>query len=630
MSREGSKTVTLKRDIGWLGSFAIGYGDVGANIFLALGVVFLYAAGAAPFAFMIAATVYLLIGLTYAELSSVYPYAGGSQVFALKGFNSLLGFIAGWALMLDYLICVSLFSLAAAGYLKFLLPELYTLSLTGPFNLNISPLGLVAALLVLSLIFINYIGIKYSVNFVTMLITFGLIVEAIILSLGFALTFNMETLSHQLNIFGNHKVLPEVEYFFSDSVQFNNFIYGITVAMASFIGIESISQAAEETRKPYKWIPRAAKITILAVMLSVLLFALLAAGSISWETMASSYENSVAVLTSKFPIIGSFLSPIVAITAFILCYASANTGVIGVSRLTASMGKFRLMPRWFYHIHPVFRTPTRTLLIFGIVGALIALIGDIPFVVSLYNFGGLLSYTILMASFIRLRMVDRNVYRPWKVPLNISIKFKDKVVELPLIGLIGLPAAFLLWILVIIFHPHGRLFGFLWIAIGLALYLFYRKSHKLPLVSEEEGSWVVPSSYIMEITVLVDPMEDYDAIKKAIRHSYDKRYKLRLLSVINHIAEKEPYLKELQVSVLSDLEKLAIELRREGYDITYDIFLGNLEDAIKREISVFNVEFIACVRHTFKETLTGKHREEIINRLSQEYPGRFMVLRIME
>ncbi|MCL7385875.1 MAG: APC family permease [Thaumarchaeota archaeon] len=624
MLRERKKAVTLKRDIGWLGSFAIGYGDVGADIFLALGVVFLYAAGAAPFAFMIAAIVYVLIGLTYAELSSVYPYAGGSQVFALKGLNSLFGFLAGWALMLDYVINISLFSLAAAGYLKFLLPELYTL------NLGISPLGLIAVVLVLSLLFINYIGIKYSTSFTTVLVVFGLVVEATILLLGYALLFNMETMLYQLNIFGNPKALSEVEYFFSGSVQFNNFIYGITVAIASFIGIESISQAAEETRKPYKWIPRAAKLTVLVVLLSVLLFAFLASGSVSWETMATSYENSVAVLTSKLPVIGPFFSLIVAITAFILCYASANTGVIGISRLMASMGKFRLMPRWFYHIHPVFRTPTRTLLIFGSIGALIALVGDIPFVVSLYNFGGLLSYMILMASFIRLRIVDRDVYRPWKVPLNIKLKLKDKVVELPLIGLIGLPATFILWLLVVILHPNGRLFGFIWVAIGLALYAFYRKLYKLPLISNEEGSWVVPSSYVMEVTVLVDPMEDYETIKKTILHSYDKRYKLRLLSVINHIAEKESNLKELQTSVLSDLEKLAIEFRREGYNVTYDVFLGDFEEAIRREISVFNVDFIICIRPSFKETLVGKHREETINKLSQEYPGRFMILRRLE
>jgi APA family basic amino acid/polyamine antiporter len=622
--RERKKAVTLKRDIGWLGSFAIGYGDVGADIFLALGVVFLYAAGAAPFAFMIAAIVYVLIGLTYAELSSVYPYAGGSHVFALKGLNSLFGFLAGWALMLDYVINISLFSLAAAGYLKFLLPELYTL------NLGISPLGLIAVVLVLSLLFINYIGIKYSTSFTTVLVVFGLVVEATILLLGYALLFNMETMLYQSNIFGNPKALSEVEYFFSGSVQFNNFIYGITVAIASFIGIESISQAAEETRKPYKWIPRAAKLTVLVVLLSVLLFAFLASGSVSWETMATSYENSVAVLTSKLPVIGPFFSLIVAITAFILCYASANTGVIGISRLMASMGKFRLMPRWFYHIHPVFRTPTRTLLIFGSIGALIALVGDISFVVSLYNFGGLLSYMILMASFIRLRIVDRDVYRPWKVPLNIKLKLKDKVVELPLIGLIGLPATFILWLLVVILHPNGRLFGFIWVAIGLALYAFYRKLYKLPLISNEEGSWVVPSSYVMEVTVLVDPMEDYETIKKTVLHSYDKRYKLRLLSVINHIAEKESNLKELQTSVLSDLEKLAIEFRREGYNVTYDVFLGDFEEAIRREISVFNVDFIICIRPSFKETLVGKHREEIINKLSQEYPGRFMILRRLE
>ncbi|MEM2276565.1 MAG: hypothetical protein QXU43_05730, partial [Thermoproteota archaeon] len=66
------------------------------------------------------------------------------------------------------------------------------------------------------------------------------------------------------------------------------------------------------------------------------------------------------------------------------------------------------------------------------------------------------------------------------------------------------------------------------------------------------------------------------------------------------------------------------------YDVTYDVFLGNLDEAIKREISVFNVEFITYVKHSIKETLTGKHREEIINKLLQEYPGRFIILRRVE
>lgn len=92
--------VSLKREVGWLGSFAMGYADVGADVYVALGLVALYAAGASPIAFTIAAIAYVLTGLSYDELASTYPYAGGAQVYAMKGFNDFAGFLAGWMLLL--------------------------------------------------------------------------------------------------------------------------------------------------------------------------------------------------------------------------------------------------------------------------------------------------------------------------------------------------------------------------------------------------------------------------------------------------------------------------------------------------------------------------------------------------
>jgi APA family basic amino acid/polyamine antiporter len=120
----GRKEIGYKREIGWLGSFAIGYGDVGPNIFIALGAITLFAGGSAPIAFGIAALLYAVVGLMYAELAPTYPYAGGVQVYAMKAFNSLVGFMAGWSMLLAYILCISLFSVAAAGYLRQLIPAL--------------------------------------------------------------------------------------------------------------------------------------------------------------------------------------------------------------------------------------------------------------------------------------------------------------------------------------------------------------------------------------------------------------------------------------------------------------------------------------------------------------------------
>ena len=75
----------LRRDISVWGCYMWGYADVGADIYTALGIVALAALGLTPLAFLMAGTVYALVGLCYAELASTYPVAGGGQYFTLRG-----------------------------------------------------------------------------------------------------------------------------------------------------------------------------------------------------------------------------------------------------------------------------------------------------------------------------------------------------------------------------------------------------------------------------------------------------------------------------------------------------------------------------------------------------------------
>lgn len=119
----------------------MGYADVGADIFIALGLVAFYAGGATPLAFIAASITYLATGLAYAELATAYPYAGGAQVYAMRAFNDLVGFVAGWAVMLDYTVNIALFSLAASGYLSFFLPVLNSSSalITLPGGIALNP-----------------------------------------------------------------------------------------------------------------------------------------------------------------------------------------------------------------------------------------------------------------------------------------------------------------------------------------------------------------------------------------------------------------------------------------------------------------------------------------------------------
>ncbi|MBI4436510.1 MAG: APC family permease, partial [Candidatus Omnitrophica bacterium] len=99
---------SLHRVIGVRELFAIGYSDVGSSIYYALGITTLYALGAAPLALAIAGVVFFCTVLTYAECASALPEAGGSASFARHGFNDLISFIAGWALLLDYIVTIAI------------------------------------------------------------------------------------------------------------------------------------------------------------------------------------------------------------------------------------------------------------------------------------------------------------------------------------------------------------------------------------------------------------------------------------------------------------------------------------------------------------------------------------------
>src|SRR5437879_417778 len=159
----------------------MGYADVGADVFIALVLVALYAGGRAPLVFLVAAITYVSTGLAYAELATTYPYAGGAHIYSMKAFNDLAGFVAGWAVMLDYTVDIALFSLASAGYLTFFFPSIASSN---------EKVGLLAASLVIILLLLNIVGIRLSSLLNEVLVGLGIVVQSIILILSLTLNFN--------------------------------------------------------------------------------------------------------------------------------------------------------------------------------------------------------------------------------------------------------------------------------------------------------------------------------------------------------------------------------------------------------------------------------------------------------
>ncbi|MFW9907020.1 MAG: amino acid permease [Candidatus Thorarchaeota archaeon] len=621
----------LKRDIGWFGSFAMGYADVGADIYVALGLVAAYAAGWAPIAFLIASITYIATGLAYSELATAYPYAGGAQVYSMKAFNDFAGFLAGWLVMLDYTVCTALFAIATTGYLSFFFPFLTTTTLTISilgFGFSLTAIGLVSCIIVLLLIVINIKGIKESSNLNISMVALNLIVLSVVMIIGLGLSFNVDLFFLQLSVNGAPDQFGHISYIWSQNYNQQNFLYAVTLAMSSFIGIESIAQAAEETKRPDKTIPRATKMSIIAVIVFAVGLSALSLGMISWTGLRANLEAPVSALVATIGVIGSILLPVVAFTGFAICLVSSNTGIIGVSRVVFSMSNFGLLPAWFSKINVRTRTPIRTILVFGSIGALMALIGALDWVADLYNFGALLSYLMVNISLIVLRQTDRETHRSWRIPMSVKVPFRGNHYDIPLPSVIGIIACSTIWSLVIIFHPVGRILGLSWTLIGVLIYSAYRWKTGRPLLSKEIGNSILPMTYKMNAIVLIRPEEKEDVVE-AIRDSLDTRFRLTLLSIIRPdqwqmTLEVARQYKEL---ARHDLWELARELSSSGFETDIKVQLGRLNKVISLLVKDESYDFIIILREKTSKKSKRDVSDDMVSMISALSPGKLMVVR---
>jgi APA family basic amino acid/polyamine antiporter len=466
----GEEAYGLKREVGVWGSFSMGYADVGADVYVALGILALYAHAAAPIALLLASITYVTTGLTYAELSTKYPVAGGGQFYALKAFGPLHGFLAGWGLMLDYTIDIALFALATSGYLS-ALSSVFThtgILLQPPWY------SVIAIIVIAALLLLNISGIRYSSKFNELVVALNIVTFVVIVALGLYTVFASG---------GFARWTSQLEPNFLTS---DNFVYSLTLAMASFIGIESISQAAEETKSPNKVIPKSTKLSIVAVMTVALALSFLSVSLQPWQVTASSAQNPLFSLTASLPVIGLGLSAWVAVTGFLMSAVSTNTGVIGVSRVTFSMGRLDLMPRAFSRIHKKYKTPYVTIALFSVTAASILVFnlflpGEtlLNLVASLYNFGALITYLYVNLSAVVLRFKAGEDGGSYKTPLNVTVPYRGRKVRVSLVPIVGFISCGAMWAVLVASHPVGRLVGFGWFIVGIAMYFMYRKRREL-------------------------------------------------------------------------------------------------------------------------------------------------------
>jgi len=513
LSTEGIAGSELRRDVSVWGSYMWGYAAVGADIYTALGIITLAALGLAPFAFLAAGIVFALVGLCYAELASAYPLAGGGQYFTLRGLGDLSGLVAGAALVLDYTIDISLFTVVAFGYFNYFLPWVTFGHHATDFTITFGPVHLAWLWLVESvagmvlLIWLNVRGIKVSTNFNEVIGTIAIIAQTGIVIAGFVLVWQPDIVAHEVLF---------------DRPTLSQFAFGSSLAIIAFVGLETISQVAQETRRPATIIPRTSIGLVVSVLLFAMAFSVLAIGLVHPTEFRGHEGDPVALIASRIPIIGIVAAPLTAAIGALIVFISANSGVVSSSRLSYSMSQFDLLPAWFSKVNRKYATPARAVIVFGGVALLQTVFAfftpgpagktaAIDVLADLYAFGATTGYLLVFVSLFVLRYKDPFTPRPYMMPFNIRTSYRGHPVWFPVLGALGFLGVLFFLLMVLLTHQYARIVGPLWVLAAVALFALYRRRRGLPIFKTLPRDWETATKRVLMEAEEFRSLEEYEA-----------------------------------------------------------------------------------------------------------------------
>jgi len=311
----------------------------------------------------------------------------------------------------------------------------------------------------------------------------------------------------------------------------NELLLGVSLAIISFVGLESISQAAEETQRPSSVIPR----TSVALILTILIFALaysnlvLGMANIQGQPAYQYFGNSdnndkaVALLAAQLPLIGNILKWYVPVLGALLVMISSNSGVFGASRIAYSMGKLHLLPSWFQVTNPKTKTPVQTILFFSGIAAIVLAIAYLQgphafdFLGDLYAFGASLSYTLVFVALIVLRFTDAIAPRRFKMPLNIPMTIRGKKGDVSMVSIVGFLGILMILLFTLYTHPTGRIAGPTWVIVGVLFYLIYRSRTRRPVLTSLERDWTRHHQQTLANAGELEMLDEYNANLKKQR-----------------------------------------------------------------------------------------------------------------
>ncbi|MEW5839642.1 amino acid permease [Nitrososphaera sp.] len=397
MAKEGAQ---LRQGIGLFQAIMYGTGLIlGAGIYVLIGDVAGIAGNAMWISFVIAAVIAAFTGLSYAELSSVFPRSAAEYVYVKSAFGSeLFAFVTGWLVVFVALVSAAAVAIGFSGYFASFVP-------------GANPV-LVAALLVAGLSAVNFVGIRESVWTNTTFTIIEIAGLAIIIGAG-------------LWMFSSGQPVATVDYFemppaiTSPALAAGALLGAVGLVFFAYFGFENLANVAEETKNARRVIPVALVASIAITTAIYVLVAVAAVALAGWEALSSSDAPLALAAEKAFGRTGTVLLSAISL------FATTNTVLmllIAGSRIMFGMSGYGALPASLAAVHPKTRTPYKAVAAAGVaaVAVVAASSGRIDAVARVAVFGIFIIYAFVNLSLIWLRYKKPEMERPFRSPVAIG------------------------------------------------------------------------------------------------------------------------------------------------------------------------------------------------------------------
>jgi len=532
------------------------YGNVGSSIYYALGLVAGLALGLTPLVFIITGIFFFCTAATYAEATAMFPEAGGSSSFARRAFNELVSFFAAWAQLLNYVITIAISAYFVSNYLGGLFWEPLRVA---PGNILFGA-GVIAVLAV-----VNVVGVTESANINIVLAVVDFLTQLLLVGVGIVLVLDVDVLVANVD--------------FGVAPTWREFLLAIPIGMIAYTGIETISNMAEEAREERTTIPAAINRVRLAVFAIYFTLPVVALSALPVRrTSEDDFETLLGVPAEEGgfasdPILGVVraleLGPLqtageiyVGLLAATILLIATNAAIIGVSRLVYSMGIHRQVPDGLRRLHPRHGTPWVAILVFAVVAVVTLVPGEAEFLGNMYAFGAMLSFTVAHGAVIALRLRDPERERPYRGPGTLRVAGR----ELPLFALVGGAGTALAFVVVTVLNLEVALAGSLWLVVGLALFVLFRRRQGLDLTSTHRVAVPRPATEReAEYDSVLVAFEARDFVPQtmatAIRLAARRRRGIHVLALITVPASSplDARLPEAELAAQSNIEQARVQ-----------------------------------------------------------------------